>query len=278
MAPDIDSITLARETAENVDLTPRPGETLVFDKPRSLRSQNTHYCPGCPHGVAHRLVAELLDEMELREKAIAVSSIGCSVFIYHYLDVDSIEAPHGRGPAAATGLKRARPESFVFTYQGDGDLASIGMAEIMHAANRGERISVVFVNNTVYGMTGGQMAPTTLIGQKTTTCPAGRCLEREGSPIRMAEIMASLGGVAYSARVSLDSVKNIRDAKKAMRRAFQVQTENIGFGFVEVLSGCPTNWRMDAVKANRRIRAEMIPYFPLGVYKDVNTLNPEGER
>ncbi len=278
MAPDIDSITLARETAENVDLTPRPGETLVFDKPRSLRSQNTHYCPGCHHGVAHRLVAELLDEMELREKAIAVSSIGCSVFIYHYLDVDSIEAPHGRGPAAATGLKRARPESFVFTYQGDGDLASIGMAEIMHAANRGERISVVFVNNTVYGMTGGQMAPTTLIGQKTTTCPAGRCLEREGSPIRMAEIMASLGGVAYSARVSLDSVKNIRDAKKAMRRAFQVQTENIGFGFVEVLSGCPTNWRMDAVKANRRIQAEMIPYFPLGVYKDVNTLNPEGER
>ncbi|MDL2271757.1 thiamine pyrophosphate-dependent enzyme [Desulfovibrio sp. OttesenSCG-928-I05] len=254
-----------------------PGETLVFDKPESLRSTLTHYCPGCHHGTAHRLVAELLDEMQLREKAIVIGSIGCSVFIYNYLDIDAVEAPHGRGPAAATGVKRARPDKFVFTYQGDGDLASIGMAEIMHAANRGERLSVVFVNNTVYGMTGGQMAPTTLIGQKTTTCPGGRCLEREGAPIRMAEIIASLGGVAYSARVSLDSVKNIRAAKKALRRAFEVQTEGVGFGFVELLSGCPTNWRMTPVQANNRIRTEMIPYFPLGVFKDVATLNTEGE-
>jgi 2-oxoglutarate ferredoxin oxidoreductase subunit beta len=277
MAPDLDVIAPAETAVDTVDLTPGPGETLVFDKPRSLRSRLTHYCPGCHHGTVHVLVAELLDEMNLREKAILIGSIGCSVFAYNYLDVDAVEAPHGRGPAAATGVKRARPESFVFTYQGDGDLASIGMAEIMHAANRGERVSVVFVNNTVYGMTGGQMAPTTLIGQKTTTCPGGRCLEREGTPIRMAEIIAALGGVAYSARASLDSVKNIRAAKKALRRAFEVQTENIGFGFVELLSGCPTNWHMTPVQANSRIRAEMIPYFPLGVFKNVSTLNPEGE-
>ena len=269
MAPDLDVMPPAQAAALNVDLTPGPGETLVFDKPASLRSRLTHYCPGCHHGSVHRLVAELLDEMELREKAILVGSIGCSVFAYNYLDVDAVEAPHGRGPAAATGVKRARPDNFVFTYQGDGDLASIGMAEIMHAANRGERLSVVFVNNTVYGMTGGQMAPTTLIGQKTTTCPGGRCLEREGGPIKMAEIIATLGGTAYAARCSLDSVKNIRDAKKAMRKAFEVQVKDIGFGFVELLSGCPTNWHMDPIAANERIREEMIPYFPLGVYKDV---------
>ena len=275
MAPDLDAAAPVLDTQEQVDLTPLPGETLVFDGPSSYLDKGTHYCPGCHHGVAHRLVAELIDEMQLREKTLCIGSIGCSVFIYNYINVDAVEAPHGRAPAVATGVKRARPDNFVFTYQGDGDLASIGIAEIMHAANRGERISVVFVNNTVYGMTGGQMAPTTLIGQKTTTCPGGRCLEREGGPIRMAEIIGGLGGVAYSARVSLDSVKNIRDAKKALRRAFEVQTENIGLGFVELLSGCPTNWRMDAVQANTRIREEMIPYFPLGVFKDVNTLIQE---
>ncbi|GAB6126866.1 thiamine pyrophosphate-dependent enzyme [Humidesulfovibrio idahonensis] len=244
-------------------------EELVFTRPASLVDRATHYCPGCHHGIAHRMVAELLDEMQLAENTIAVASIGCSVFLYNYINADGVESPHGRAPAVATGVKRARPDKFVFTYQGDGDLASIGMAEIMHAANRGERISVVFVNNTVYGMTGGQMAPTTLIGQKTTTCPGGRCKDREGSPIRMAEIIAQLGGTAFCARGSLDSVKNIRQAKKYMRQAFEVQTKGLGFGFVELLSGCPTNWRMSPVAANKRITDEMIPYFPLGVYRDV---------
>jgi 2-oxoglutarate ferredoxin oxidoreductase subunit beta len=245
-------------------------EELVFTRPASMVDRATHYCPGCHHGIAHRLVAELLDELGLKENTIAVSAIGCSVFLYNYIDVDTVEAPHGRAPAVATGVKRARPDKFVFTYQGDGDLASIGMAEIMHAANRGERMSVVFVNNTVYGMTGGQMAPTTLIGQKTTTCPGGRCKDREGSPIRMSEIIAQLGGTAFCARGSLDSVKNIRQAKKFMRQAFEVQTKGQGFGFVELLAGCPTNWRMTPLKANQRITDEMIPYFPLGVFKDVD--------
>lgn len=268
MAPDLDTLPPAADGLGRKEIVLAEGEELVFSRPESLLDVATHYCPGCHHGIAHRIVAELLDEMKLREKAILVSSIGCSVFSYNYLDVDAIEAPHGRAPATASGVKRAVPDSFVFTYQGDGDLASIGMAEIMHAANRGERMSVVFINNTVYGMTGGQMAPTTLLGQSTTTCPDGRCLDREGSPIRMTEIMAQLGGVAYAARGSLDSVKNIRQAKKMMKRAFEVQLENVGFGFVELLSGCPTNWRADAVKSNKRITEEMIPYFPLGVFKE----------
>ncbi|MFV0423034.1 thiamine pyrophosphate-dependent enzyme [Oleidesulfovibrio sp.] len=252
-------------------------EKLVFDVPEVLADRPTHYCPGCHHGVAHRLVAEVLTEMGLVEDTLCVGSIGCSVFIYNYLDVDAVEAPHGRAPAVATGVKRARKDKFVFTYQGDGDLASIGLAEIVHAANRGERISVVFVNNTVYGMTGGQMAPTTLVGQKTTTCPGGRCAESEGQPIKMTEIIAGLGGTAYAARVSLDSVKNIRQAKRALRKAFEVQANNVGFGFVEMLSGCPTNWRMDPVSANKRIAEEMIPYFPLGVYKDITAEAAEEE-
>ena len=274
MSPDINALSPA-VTAAYENIEPRAGETLVAGQPEALLDRGTHYCPGCHHGVAHRLVAELIDEMHLREKAVCISSIGCSVFIYNYMDVDAVEAPHGRAPAVGTGVKHARPDTFVFAYQGDGDLASIGMAEIMHAANRGERMTVVFVNNTVYGMTGGQMAPTTLIGQKTTTCQGGRCHDTEGSPIRMAEIIASLSGTAFSARASLDSVKNIRDAKKAMRKAFEAQSNNIGFGFVELLSGCPTNWHMDAVAANTRIREEMIPYFPLGTYKDVTTTTPE---
>lgn len=244
-------------------------EKLVFDKPEVIIDRATHYCPGCHHGIAHRLVGELLDEMNLAEKTLMTTSIGCSVFLYNYLNVDAVEAPHGRAPAVATGVKRARPDHFVFTYQGDGDLASIGMAEIMHAANRGEKISVVFVNNTVYGMTGGQMAPTTLIGQKTTTCQNGRCEATQGSPIRMSEIIASLGGVAYAARGSLDSVKNIRTAKKYLKKAFECQTNGTGFGFVELLSGCPTNWKMTPLQANDRIQNDMIPYFPLGVFKDI---------
>lgn len=244
-------------------------EKLVFDRPSAIIDRPTHYCPGCHHGVAHRLVAELLEELGVVEKTIMIGSIGCSVFIYNYLNVDAVEAPHGRAPAVATGVKSARKDKFVISYQGDGDLASIGMAEILHAANRGERIAVVFVNNTVYGMTGGQMAPTTLVGQKTTTCPDGRCLDREGAPIRMTEIIAGLGGTAFAGRASLDSVKNIRTAKKYMRKAFQCQLEDRGFGFVELLSACPTNWKMTPLQANERITNEMIPYFPLGVFKDV---------
>jgi 2-oxoglutarate/2-oxoacid ferredoxin oxidoreductase subunit beta len=240
----------------------------VFTRPGVLLDVATHYCPGCQHGVIHRLVAECLESFDLVGRSIAVSAIGCSVFLYNYVDVDTVEAPHGRAPAVATGVKRARPEAFVFTYQGDGDLASIGLAEIMHAANRGEHISVVFVNNTVYGMTGGQMAPTTMIGQKTTTCPGGRCAEREGGPMRMAEIIAGLDGVAYSARVAVNSMKNLTQAKRALRRAFETQITGEGFGFVEFLATCPTNWKLSPVKANERIAKEMIPGFPLGVFKD----------
>lgn len=246
-------------------------EKLAFTLPGVLADVPTHYCPGCQHGVVQRLVAECLEELAVVDKAICIGSIGCSVFIYNYLLVDTVEAPHGRAPAVATGVKRASPGNVVFTYQGDGDLASIGLAEIIHCANRGERVSVVFVNNTVYGMTGGQMAPTTLIGQKTTTCPEGRCMDHEGQAIRMTEIIATLGGTAYAARVAVDTVKNIRRAKKAVRKAFEVQMLDKGLGFVEVLSTCPTNWKMNPVQANKRISEEMIPYFPLGVYKDVTS-------
>ena len=243
-------------------------EQLVFDRPESVIDRATHYCPGCQHGVAHRIAGELLDEMGLAGQSILIGSIGCSVFLYNYMDVDAVEAPHGRAPAVGTGVKRARPDSFVFTYQGDGDLASIGLAEIMHAANRGERMTTIFVNNTVYGMTGGQMAPTTLIGQRTTTCPGGRCKDREGMPIRMAEIIGELGGTAFSARCALNTVKNIRAAKKAMRKAFEAQTNNLGFGFIELLAACPTNWKMTPTAANERVASELIPYFPLGTFRD----------
>ena len=244
-------------------------EKLINPRPGVLADRPTHYCPGCHHGTVHKLVAECLEEMELVQDTICVSSIGCSVFIYNYILVDTIEAPHGRAPAVATGAKRARPDKFVFTYQGDGDLASIGLAEIMHCANRGERVSVVFVNNTVYGMTGGQMAPTTMVGQKTTTCPGGRCAEKEGQPMKMAEIIAGLGGTAYSARVAVNNIKNLNRAKKALKKAFTVQLKNIGFGFVEFLSTCPTNWKMSPIQANERIEKEMVPYFPLGEFKDL---------
>ncbi|WP_319777606.1 thiamine pyrophosphate-dependent enzyme [Maridesulfovibrio sp.] len=244
-------------------------EILAFDKADAIVDVPTHYCPGCQHGIAHRLAGELLSEMGLTENTLLVTSIGCSVFLYNYLNVDSVEAPHGRAPAVATGVKRARGDKFVLSYQGDGDLASIGMAEIMHCANRGEKVSIIFVNNTVYGMTGGQMAPTTMEGQKTTTSPAGRNPDKEGMPIKMAEIIASLGGTAYAARVALNNVKNIRNAKKAMKKAFEVQQQGLGFGFIELLATCPTNWRMTPIQANERIENEMIPYFPLGVYKDV---------
>lgn len=239
----------------------------VFKRPESLKDVQTHFCPGCHHGTIHRLVADAMDLYGVQDKTIGVASVGCSVFLYGYFDIDVVEAPHGRAPAVATGVKRAKPDNFVFTYQGDGDLAAIGTAEIIHAANRGEDITVVFVNNTTYGMTGGQMAPTTLVGQKTSTSPYGRDKSKDGSPIRMAELMAQLGGVAYSARVAVDSPKHVLEAKKVMREAFGYQTQGKGFSFVEVLSSCPTNWGMNPLKANARVGEEMIPYFPLGIFK-----------
>ncbi|MBU5636613.1 2-oxoglutarate oxidoreductase [Geomonas sp. Red69] len=239
----------------------------VFKRPQSLKDVQTHFCPGCHHGTIHRLVADAMDLYGVQDRTIGVASVGCSVFLYGYFDIDVVEAPHGRAPAVATGVKRAKPESFVFTYQGDGDLAAIGTAEIIHAANRGEDITVVFVNNTTYGMTGGQMAPTTLVGQKTSTSPYGRDKSKDGSPIRMAELLAQLGGVAYSARVAVDSPKHVLEAKKVIREAFGYQVEGKGFSFVEVLSACPTNWGMNPLKANARVGEEMIPYFPLGVFK-----------
>jgi 2-oxoglutarate ferredoxin oxidoreductase subunit beta len=239
----------------------------VFTRPQSLKDVQTHFCPGCHHGTIHRLVADAMDHFGVQEKTIGVASVGCSVFLYGYFDIDVVESPHGRAPAVATGVKRAKPDNFVFTYQGDGDLAAIGTAEIIHAANRGEDITVLFVNNTTYGMTGGQMAPTTLVGQKTSTSPYGRNPKKDGAPIRMAEVLAQLGGVAYSARVAVDTPKNVLQAKKVIREAFGYQTQGKGFSFVEVLSACPTNWAMNPLAATRRVGEEMIPYFPLGIFK-----------
>lgn len=243
-------------------------EVLVYSRPESLTTTNTHYCPGCTHGVAHHIIAEVLDEMGLREQTIGVASVGCSVFAYNYFNFDFVQAPHGRAPAMATGIKRVFPERIVLTYQGDGDLASIGMAEIVHAAARGENISVFFLNNANYGMTGGQMAPTTLAGQKTSTSPYGRNAANDGLPIRMAELLAQLEGTTFSARVAVNSPRHVLSAAKVIRQAFQVQVENRGFSFVEILSTCPTNWGMSPLQANERVATEMIPYFPLGTFKN----------
>jgi 2-oxoglutarate ferredoxin oxidoreductase subunit beta len=227
----------------------------------------THYCPGCTHGVGHRLVAEVLDEMKLREKTIGVASVGCSVFAYNYFDCDFVEAAHGRAPAMATGIKRVLPDRVVFTYQGDGDLASIGMGEIVHAAARGENITVIFINNANYGMTGGQLAPTTLPGQKTTTSPHGRDVEQMGFPIRMAEMLATLEGVGYVVRRSLHNPKNVRQAKKAIRLAFETQVHGLGFSLVELLSTCPTNWGLTPLEALEWVEDHMIPYYPVQDFK-----------
>ena len=242
----------------------------VFKRPEALVDVPFHFCPGCHHGIVHRLVAECIDRYGLREKTVGVASVGCSVFLYDYMDVDVVEAPHGRAAAVATGVKRALPENFVFTYQGDGDLAAIGTAEIIHAANRGEKITVVFVNNTVFGMTGGQMAPTTMEGQETTTTPFGRQTDSNGFPIKMAELLTQLPGTTFIARAAVNTPKNLMRAKKYLRKAFEVQTENKGFGFVEFLSACPTNWKMSPEKANKRVGEEMITYFPLGIFKGEN--------
>ena len=240
----------------------------VFSRPRALKDVPTHFCPGCQHGTIHRLVAETLDVLDLQKRTIGVASVGCSVFLYSYFDVDVVEAPHGRAPAVATGVKRVHRDRIVFTYQGDGDLAAIGTSEIIHAANRGEKLTVIFVNNTTYGMTGGQMAPTTMPQQKTTTSPYGRDVSTDGHPIRMAEIIAGLEGTTYSVRVAVNTPKNLAQAAKAIRKAFDIQVKGEGFSFVEVLSTCPTNWGMTPLKANDRVAAEMIPYFPLGTFKD----------
>jgi 2-oxoglutarate/2-oxoacid ferredoxin oxidoreductase subunit beta len=240
---------------------------VVYKRPESLSDLPTHYCPGCTHGIAHRLVAEVLDEMGLRERTIGVAPVGCSVFASRYFYTDFVEAPHGRAPAMATGVKRLLPEKIVFTYQGDGDLASIGMGEIMHAAARGENITVIFINNAIYGMTGGQMAPTSLPGQKTTSSPNGRDVEMTGFPIRMVEVLAELQGTSYSVRRSLHSPKHVRQAKKAIRMAFEVQKQNLGFSIVELLSTCPTNWGLSPLEARKWVEDRMIPVFPLGDYK-----------
>ena len=244
----------------------------IYERPVSLMNVHTHYCPGCTHGTAHRLVAEVLDEMSLREKTIGVASVGCSVFAYQYLDTDFVEAAHGRAPAMATGIKRLLPDRVVFTYQGDGDLVSIGMGEIVHAAARGENITVIFINNAIYGMTGGQMAPTTLPGQVTTSSPLGRDVRLTGQPIRMAELLATLNGPSYIARCSLHDAAHIRKAKKAVRLAFEAQVRGLGFALVELLSTCPTNWGLDPRKACDWVSEAMIPAYPLGVYKVLEEL------
>lgn len=242
---------------------------VVFEKPSFLTDTPLHYCPGCTHGIAHRLVAEALDELKLQGKVVGVAPVGCAVFAYNYFNCDMQEASHGRAPAVATGIKLTNPDNVVFAYQGDGDLASIGMAEIVHAATRGVNITVIFINNAIYGMTGGQMAPTTLLGQKATTCVSGRDAKVNGNPIRMCELLATLDGPSYIARCSLADVQNVKKAKKAVLKAFQNQVEGKGFSFVELLSTCPTNWHMSPEKALEFVKTQMTEQYPLGVFKEV---------
>ena len=242
---------------------------VVFDKPHALADIPLHYCPGCTHGIVHRLVAEVLDELNIEGDTIGIAPVGCSVFAYNYFGCDCIEAPHGRAPALATGVKRSLPDKYVFTYQGDGDLAAIGTAETVHVGARGENITIIFINNCVYGMTGGQMAPTTLLGQVTTTSPYGRKKEIQGSPIRVCEMLSTLDGVAYAERVAVDCVKNVRAAKKAIKKAFTLQGEKKGLSIVEVLSTCPTNWGLSPEASLEWLRENSMKYYPLGVYKDV---------
>jgi 2-oxoglutarate ferredoxin oxidoreductase subunit beta len=246
---------------------------VVYSRPISMADVPTHYCPGCTHGIAHRLIAEVLDEMAIMEKTIGVAPVGCSVFASNYFDCDFVEAAHGRAPAMATGVKRVLPESYVFTYQGDGDLASIGMGEIMHAAGRGEKITVIFINNAIYGMTGGQLAPTTLPGQRTTSSPKGRDVEQTGFPLRMSEILATMDGTGYSVRRSLHNPKNIRTSKKAIRLAFEAQKHGLGFSIVELLSTCPTNWGLSPTESLNWVEEHMVPVYPLGDFKVSPALN-----
>lgn len=240
----------------------------VYRRSKGLTDAKMHYCPGCTHGVVHKLVAETLEELDLIGSAVGIAPVGCSVFAYNYFACDMQEAAHGRAPAVATGVKRVHPELAVFTYQGDGDLAAIGTAEIVHAAMRGEKITTIFINNAIYGMTGGQMAPTTLVGQKATTAPYGRQQEQYGSPIRMAELLSTIDGCVYAERVAAIDVPGILKAKRAIKKAFELQMAGAGFSFVEVLSTCPTNWGLTPLDAIDWLKENMIPYFPLGVYAD----------
>ncbi len=241
---------------------------IVFKKSTALTDAPLHYCPGCTHGIIHRLVAESLEELGIVGKTVGVAPVGCSVMAYDYFTCDMVEAAHGRAPAVATGLKRAMPENIIFTYQGDGDLASIGMAETVHAATRNENITIIFVNNAIYGMTGGQMAPTSLPGQVTQTSPYGRDIATQGYPIKVSEMLSALDGPEYIERVAVNNVKNVKNAKKAILKAFKNQMENKGFSLIEVVSTCPTNWGLTPQKALEWVDEKMIPYYPLGVYKD----------
>ncbi|MBI4774010.1 MAG: 2-oxoglutarate oxidoreductase [Deltaproteobacteria bacterium] len=241
----------------------------VFERPKSLKPAVFHYCPGCGHSIIHRLVAEVIDELGIQERCIGVPPAGCAVLAYNYFDVDMGEAPHGRATAVATGIKRVLPDRVVFTYQGDGDIAAIGTAETVHAANRGERITAIFVNNAVYGMTGGQMAPTTITGQATTTSPGGRVPLRDGYPVDLSQMLQTAAGAAYIERCAVTNPKNINHAKKAIRKAFQVQLDDLGFSMVEILSPCPTNWKMSSVDASKWVDEEMTKFFPLKVIRDV---------
>lgn len=241
----------------------------VYARPKYLKKNPFHYCPGCGHSIVHRLVTEIIEELDIQDRLIGVPPPGCSVFAYNYFDVDMVESAHGRGAAVATGIKRACPESLVFTYQGDGDLAAIGTAETIHAANRGEKITAIFINNAVYGMTGGQMAPTTLVDQKTTTSPYGRDGNIEGYPVRISEMLAMLKGAVYIERTAVNSPANIKKTKKALRKAFQVQIDNLGYSLVEILSPCPTNWKMNSLASWQWIDDVMSKEFPLGLIKDI---------
>ena len=243
--------------------------SVVFQKPKSLTDKELHYCPGCPHGIIHRLVAEAIDALGVEGKTIGVAPVGCSVMAYDYFTCDMVEAAHGRAPAVATGLKRSLPENVIFTYQGDGDLAAIGAGETVHAAARGENIVAIFINNAIYGMTGGQMAPTTLPGQVTQTTPYGRDVKTAGNPIRVCEMLSSLDGVALAQRVTVDCVKNVKAAKAAIKKAFEYQIKGLGYCIIEVVSTCPTNWGLAPQDAVKWLRENMLPYYPLGVYKDI---------
>lgn len=244
------------------------GIKIIFDKPKTMTDNKMHYCPGCGHGILHRIIAEVIDELEIRERTVGIAPVGCAVSAYDYWNIDMCEAAHGRVAAVATGIKRARPELIVFGYQGDGDLAAIGLAETLHAANRGENITIIFVNNATYGMTGGQMAPTTLPGQVTKTTPQGRNPSTDGYPMKISELIAMLEAPVYVERTIITSTETINATKQAIKRAFKLQLENRGYTFVEVLSACPNEWYLSPIEANKWIEKEMVKYFPPGIFKD----------
>ncbi|MCJ7577960.1 MAG: thiamine pyrophosphate-dependent enzyme [candidate division Zixibacteria bacterium] len=253
-------------------------EKKVFERTKGLTDIPMRYCPGCGHGVVHRMIGEVLEELKIRERTIGIAPVGCSVFADEYFNCDMIQPAHGRGPAVATGMKRTRPDCIVFSYQGDGDLASIGMAETIHSAARSENVTIIFINNAIYGMTGGQMAPTTLPGMRSTTSPFGRDPKVAGNPIRVCELLSALEGPVYLARVAVNTPANVVKAKRAIKRAFQVQIDGLGFSLVEILSQCPTDWALTPLQAIKKIQDEMIPYYPLGEFKTPERTKKEGEK